>query len=146
MHLIVCLVCEACMRYCNPCTPPGAAIPFCSCMYKQSNMLHCIDWQCMLTWAVCRTLPIGWIRVGGVLASLYGFYYLGAGYADRQHQHASQGFYRATVLGRLFLFVMFSIIVWRKEVERTLLIPAVINLLGAVTMHVALLRQQHRTS
>ena len=84
--------------------------------------------------------------MGGVLASLYGFYYLGAGYADKQQQQASQGFYRATVLGRLFLFALFSVIVWRREVERTLLIPAVINLLGAVTMHVALLRQQHRTS
>jgi len=93
-----------------------------------------------------RLLPIGWIRVGGVLASLYGFYYLGAGYADRQSHQASQGFYRATVWGRLFLFAAFSIIVWRREVERTLLIPAVINLLGALTMHLALLRQQRRTT
>ena len=77
-----------------------------------------------------------------MLASLYGFYYLGAA----TDQQASQGFFRATVWGRLFLFVAFSIIVWRKEVERTLLIPAVINLLGAVTMHLALLRQQHRAA
>ncbi len=94
----------------------------------------------------CRILPVGWIRVGGVLASLYGFYYLGAGYADRQNQQASQGFYHATVWGRLFLFAAFSFIVWRKEVERTLLIPAVINLLGAVTMHLALMRQQQRAT
>lgn len=89
-----------------------------------------------------RLIPIGWIRVGGVLASLYGFYYLGAGYADKQHQQASQGFYRATVWGRLFLFAAFAVIVWRGEVERTLLIPAVVNLVGALTMHLALLRQQ----
>ncbi|DBA85210.1 TPA: hypothetical protein ACH3X2_005916 [Trebouxia sp. C0005] len=92
-----------------------------------------------------RLLPVGWIRVGGVLASLYGFYYLGTGYVDRQSHQASQGFYQATVWGRLFLFAAFSIIVWRREVERTLLIPAVINLLGALTMHLALLRQQRRT-
>lgn len=91
---------------------------------------------------ICRLIPIGWIRVGGVLASLYGFYYLGAGYADKQHQQASQGFYRATVWGRLFLFAAFAVIVWRGEVERTLLIPAVVNLVGALTMHLALLRQQ----
>lgn len=93
-----------------------------------------------------RILPIGWIRVGGVLASLYGFYYLGVGFADRQQQPTSQGFYRATVWGRLFLFAAFSVIVWRREVERTLLIPAVINFLGALAMQLALLRQQqHRT-
>lgn len=93
-----------------------------------------------------RLLPIGWIRVSGVLASLYGFYYLGTGYVDRQSHQASQGFYRATVWGRLFLFAAFSVIVWRREVERTLLIPAVVNLLGALTMHLALLRQQRRTT
>ena len=98
----------------------------------------------MVLW--CRILPIGWIRVGGVLASLYGFYYLGVGFADRQQQPTSQGFYRATVWGRLFLFAAFSVIVWRREVERTLLIPAVINFLGALAMQLALLRQQqHRT-
>lgn len=84
--------------------------------------------------------------MGGVLASLYGFYYLGAGYADKQREQASQGFYRATVWGRLYLFAAFAVIVWRKEVGRMLLIPAVVNLLGAITMHLALLRQQHRNA
>lgn len=77
---------------------------------------------------------------------MYGFYYLGAGYGDKQHQQASQGFYRATVWGRLFLFAAFAVIVWRREVERALLIPAVINLLGAVAMQVALMRQQQRNA
>lgn len=81
-----------------------------------------------------------------MLASLYGFYYLGAGYADKQQQQVSQGFYRATVWGRLFLFAAFSVIVWRREVERTLLIPAVVNLLGALTMQLALCRQQQRNA
>ena len=84
--------------------------------------------------------------MGGVLASLYGFYYLGAGYADKRHQQASQGFYRATVWGRLYLFAAFAVIVWRREVERMLLIPAVVNLLGAIAMHLALLRQQQRNA
>ena len=89
---------------------------------------------------------MGWIRVGGVLASLFGFYYLGAGYADKQHQQVSQGFYKATVWGRCFLFAAFAAIVWRKEVERTLLIPAIVNLMGALTMQLALLRQQQRNA
>lgn len=76
------------------------------------------------------------------MASLFGIYYFGAGYADRANPQGSTGFYQATVWGRLFLFAAFCVVVWRQEVQRTLLIPAVVNLLGAVTMQLALSRQK----
>lgn len=75
----------------------------------------------------------------------YGFYYLGAGYGDSQQQGLN-GFYRSTVWGRLFLFAAFSVIVIRQEVERALLLPAFVNVLGAIAMHMALSKQQQQGS
>ena len=78
-----------------------------------------------------------------VAAGRYGFYYLGAGYGDTQQQ-GLHGFYRSTIWGRLFLFVAFSVIVLRQEVERALMLPAIVNVLGAIAMHMALSKQQQR--
>eukprot|EP00884_Botryococcus_braunii_P020561 jgi/Botrbrau1/7189/Bobra.0300s0019.1 len=89
----------------------------------------------------------GWIRVGGMLASLFGFYYLGAAHGDwasgggAAAVRALEGFYLATVVGRVTLFVVFVAIVAAKEVGVGLLLPAVANLLGAASMWFALRAQ-----
>ncbi len=80
-----------------------------------------------------------WIRVGGVLASLFGFYYLGAAHGDMTNK-GLESFYRSTVYGRLFLFVIFTVLVVSRKSQWQLLILAAFNLLGAGSMHRALNR------
>ena len=97
---------------------------------------------------MCRAVTAGWIRVGGILAALFGFYYLGVGWPDRHElQHHSPispavGFYISTILGRAFLCAAFCVLVLSGQVGRTLLLPAAVNLLSALNMYVALQRRQ----
>lgn len=84
---------------------------------------------CCLT----RLVTKGWIRVGGILAALFGIYYLGASYGDNRGWGVD-GFYWATVIGRVLLFVGFSFIVFAGELPTTLMIPALVNLWGALNM------------
>jgi hypothetical protein len=82
-----------------------------------------------------------------MLASLFGFYYLGAAHGDRASgggaaaAKALGGFYYSTVVGRLLLFVVFAVIVAAGEVGLGLLLPAVANLVGGVSMLLALRKQ-----
>ncbi|GIL57252.1 hypothetical protein Vafri_12509 [Volvox africanus] len=82
-------------------------------------------------------VPPGWIRVGGVLFNLIGWQYLGTALADRKGQGAL-GFYRTTVWSRVALAVAFALLVATGQLPATLLVLAAINLLGALSMHIAL--------
>ncbi|GLI67601.1 hypothetical protein VaNZ11_011843 [Volvox africanus] len=82
-------------------------------------------------------VPLGWIRVGGVLFTLIGWQYLGTALADRKGQGAL-GFYRTTVWSRVALALAFALLVATGQLPATLLVLAAINLLGALSMHVAL--------
>ncbi|GIL89836.1 hypothetical protein Vretifemale_17539 [Volvox reticuliferus] len=82
-------------------------------------------------------VPLGWIRVGGILFTLIGWYYLGTALADCKGQGAL-GFYRTTVWSRVALAVGFALLVATGQVPATLLVLAALNLFGALSMHIAL--------
>ena len=82
---------------------------------------------------------MGFVRVGGTLALLFGFYYLGAAHGEATGQ-GLRSFYRSTILGRLVLAASFAFTVLRKEVEPPLLLLALANLVGAGSMWRALQR------
>lgn len=73
------------------------------------------------------------IRVGGVLASLFGFYYLGSAWGDLSGT-GTRGFYQSTIWGRVWLALCFAGIVLLGELPPTLLVLALLNLLGAGRM------------
>ena len=87
--------------------------------------------------ACCRSVAPVWIRVGGVLAALFGFYYIGAAHGDYTKKGLNS-FYRATVYGRVFLVLTFSTLVALKKSQWQLLILAGLNLVGAISMQKAL--------
>ena len=74
-----------------------------------------------------------------MLCVLFGSYYLGAAHGEIT-QHQMRSFYQSTVLGRFFLSAAFVGMVCMKQAEWPLLIPASINLLGAVNMQRSLSR------
>jgi hypothetical protein len=82
-----------------------------------------------------------------MLASLFGFYYLGAAHGDwaagggTVAVQALRGFYLATIAGRIVLFAVFAAIVVAGEAGIGLLLPAVANLVGACSMWLALRAQ-----
>ena len=84
-------------------------------------------------------VPAGWIRVGSVLCMLFGSYYLGAAWGERQSR-GLQGFYESTVAGRIFLVVAFVLLVVAGQVGPGLLLLAAINLVGAGNMALQLHR------
>lgn len=71
------------------------------------------------------------------MASLFGFYYIGAAHGDLTGKGV-ESFYRSTVYGRLFLGVAFSALVALDKSQWQLLILAAVNGLGALSMHLAL--------
>lgn len=75
----------------------------------------------------------GWIRVGGTLASLFGFYYIGAGLDDTEGRFPLR-FYQATIAGRYFLSVVFLALVLTKQSSRELLLLGIINIASAMAM------------
>lgn len=81
----------------------------------------------------------GWIRVGGVLSLLFGFYYLGAWYGE-VHRVGLGGFYLATIAGRIFLAAAFSVLVLTGQVGPGLLLLAAMNLVSAWAMARAVAR------
>lgn len=85
----------------------------------------------------CRSVATGWLRVGGTLAALFGFYYLGAAYGELSGSGLS-GFYLSTVIGRLALSGIFVVLTLRQEVGNGLLVLAVLNAAGALSMASAL--------
>ena len=88
----------------------------------------------------CRSVAPVWIRVGGVLASLFGFYYIGAAHGDYTNK-GLESFYRSTVYGRLFLAIVFTTLVISGKSQWQLLILAAANALGAGSMQHALRKQ-----
>jgi hypothetical protein len=113
-------------------------------------------------------VPVGWVRVGGVLFATFGLQYLGAGLGDarllaqqqQQQQLAdaaaaaapspapaptsssSASFYEASVWSRLFLAAAFAALVAAGAAEPGLLVLAAVNAFGAVSMRAALRRKQ----
>lgn len=79
----------------------------------------------------------GWIRVGGILSLLFGFYYIGASFDDYQGNRPTN-FYFSTIIGRTVLSLCFLALVAAKQVEKSLLILAAINVLSLFTLLSAL--------
>jgi hypothetical protein len=77
------------------------------------------------------------VRVGGVLASLFGFYYGGAALDDCEGRPPLR-FYQATILGRLWLSAAFCALVACGECPRGLLLLAGANAASALALHRAL--------
>jgi len=77
---------------------------------------------------------VGWVRVGGTLASLFGFYYFGAALDDVEGRFPYR-FYQSTVTGRLFLAVIFSALVLTEQSHMGLLVLAFANIASALAMN-----------
>lgn len=75
----------------------------------------------------------GFIRLGGGLLALFGLYYWGA-VAGCQRGSGVQGFYTATVIGRLLLALLCLAIFFSGEVGPGILFFGVLNGVGAVMM------------
>jgi hypothetical protein len=75
--------------------------------------------------------------VGGVLASLFGVYYIGAAHGDVTNR-GLLSFYEATILGRFWLAAVFCLLVALGKSQWQLLILAGANLLGAASMYRAI--------
>ena len=74
----------------------------------------------------CSRVALGWVRVGGMLATLFGFYYMGAAMDDAAGQHPRH-FYAATIAGRLLLSAAFAGLVAAGQCEPGLLWLAAAN-------------------
>lgn len=77
---------------------------------------------------------MGWVRVGGSLASLFGFYYFGAALDDVEGRFPYR-FYQSTVFGRLFLAVIFSALVLSEQSHVSLLVLVFANIASAFAMN-----------
>lgn len=82
-------------------------------------------------------MALGWVRVGGVLASLFGAYYVGAALDDAAGRPPLY-FYKATVVGRLLLSASFAYLVATGQCEAGLLALAAMNALSALVLQRAL--------
>ena len=76
-----------------------------------------------------------WIRVVGVLAFLFGFYYHQTGSAN------VSAFFKLTVIARIVVFVAFTCFVLLKYTSPMLIVFGVIDLLGAIWTWSALKKQ-----
>lgn len=81
-----------------------------------------------------------WIRVGAVLAMVFGVYYIGTACGDAKGCDGARSFYMSTVIGRTFIFFSFSWLVAIGAAPLPLFIVGAVNLIGAVTMLNALRR------
>jgi len=85
-----------------------------------------------------RYISTGWIRVFGVLSVVFGIYYWGSAYGDTNGTN-SRAFYVSTIVGRMFLFFAFAMLVATKRfAEPALLVLGMVNLFGAMAMYNAL--------
>lgn len=81
--------------------------------------------------------PQPWVRMGGVLIALIGFYYIVAA------RHNLVPFFRATVLGRIVVVsatIVFSIVL---QVQPQIVYLALPDLAGAIWTFIALRRESH---
>jgi len=85
-----------------------------------------------------RSVTVGWIRVGAILAVVFGVYYIGTAVGDMQGYSGARAFYMSTVVGRMFLFVGFAWLVAVGAAQSTLLLVGSVNMVGAVSMLIAL--------
>lgn len=79
-----------------------------------------------------------WIRVGAVLAVVFGVYYIGTAWGDAKGYNGADAFYMSTIVGRMFIFLSFSWLVATGAGGLPLFIVGTVNLLGALTMLKAL--------
>lgn len=87
-------------------------------------------------------VPLGWVRVGGVLAALFGSYYCGAALDDAAGRHPAY-FYASTIIGRLALSAAFSVLVATGAVEPGLLWLAAANAASSLLL-LSAARQRRR--
>ena len=92
---------------------------------------------------LCSLVTMGWVRVGGVLASLYGFYYIGAALDDAAGRNLEH-FYASTIAGRLFLSAAFAALVASRQCEPALLWLAAANAASSLLLLRAV-RQRERS-
>jgi hypothetical protein len=82
----------------------------------------------------------GWVRVGGLLASLYGAYYVGAALDDAAGRYP-RFFYLSTIGGRLLLSTAFAGLVAARQCEPALLWLAAANAASSALMLLAVQRR-----
>lgn len=79
------------------------------------------------------TVPQGWVRVGGVLMTLFGSYYLGAALDDAEGRYPRH-FYATTILGRLALSAAFAVLVATQQCPPALLWLAAANAASSILL------------
>ncbi|KAI5082266.1 hypothetical protein GOP47_0002009 [Adiantum capillus-veneris] len=75
-----------------------------------------------------------WIRVGAILAVVFGIYYIGTAWGDAKGCNGANSFYVSTIIGRLFIFLSFGWLVVNGAGGLSLFAVGTVNLLGALTM------------
>lgn len=87
------------------------------------------------------TVPAGWIRLGGMILATFGAQYALAAWFDvKRGNNNADAFYRASVPSRLALAVALAALVASGQVEKSVLILAILNATGALCMLRALRR------
>jgi hypothetical protein len=76
-----------------------------------------------------KSVTVGWIRVGAILASVFGVYYIGTSVGDMQGVPGAYAFYMSTVVGRMFLFIGFCWLVAIGAAQRALLLVCIPTLI-----------------
>lgn len=79
-----------------------------------------------------------WIRVGAVLAVVFGVYYIGTALGDVKGCNGADSFYMSTVIGRVLIFLSFCWLAVTRAAPMSLVIVGAVNLIGALTMLKAL--------
>lgn len=85
-----------------------------------------------------RSVTVGWIRVGAILAVVFGVYYIGTAIGDLRGRSGARAFYTSTVVGRVFLFFGFCWLVAVGAAQPALVMVGTVNMLGAMSMLFAL--------
>ena len=93
--------------------------------------------------SLCRSrVAPGWIRVGGVLATLFGSYYFGAALDDADGRYPLF-LYASTLAGRLLLSAAFAWLVASGQCEAPLLWLAAANVASGAALWCAMRRRSH---
>lgn len=89
------------------------------------------------------SVPAGWIRLGGMILATFGAQYALAAWNDCSESRgrgSADAFYRASVPSRLALAAALAALVASGQVEKGVLILAILNATGALSMLSALRR------